>query len=66
MVGIEFDCDVTALKQAALDAGLIINVTRSTIIRLLPPLIIEASEVDQIVETLHRLIEAHFAVSQSA
>ena len=66
MVGIEFDCDVTALKQAALDAGLIINVTRSTIIRLLPPLIIEASEVDQIVETLHRLVEAHFAVSQSA
>jgi len=66
MVGIEFDCDVTALKQAALEAGLIINVTRSTIIRLLPPLIIEAREVDQIVDTLHRLVEAHFAISQSA
>ncbi len=66
MVGIEFDCDVTALKEAALDAGVIINVTRSRIVRLLPPLIIEPTEVDQIVDTLHHLVESHFGVRHSA
>ncbi|HEY7905894.1 MAG TPA: aspartate aminotransferase family protein [Wenzhouxiangella sp.] len=66
MVGVEFDCDVTALKQAALDAGVIINVTRSRIVRLLPPLIIEPQEVDQIIDIIHRLVETHFGVRQSA
>jgi len=66
MVGIEFDLEVAPLKQKALEAGLIINVTRGCIIRLLPPLIIEAPEVHQIADTLIRLITDHFAMHQSA
>ena len=66
MVGIEFDQEVADLKQMALDAGLIINVTRSRIIRLLPPLIIAEQEIDQIADTLLGLIRQYFATRQSA
>ena len=59
MVGIELRTPCGALMQAALEHGLLINVTAGNVIRLLPPLIIGAKEVDQIVATLGELIDAH-------
>lgn len=59
MVGIELRTPCGALMQAALERGLLINVTAGNVIRLLPPLIIGAKEVDQIVATLGELIDAH-------
>lgn len=56
MVGVELDRPCGDLVGQALNAGLLINVTSERVIRLLPPLIIQASEVDQIVATLNTLI----------
>ncbi|HMV72080.1 MAG TPA: aspartate aminotransferase family protein [Pseudomonadales bacterium] len=58
MVGIELREPCTELMSAALARGLLINVTADSVIRLLPPLIIGAAEIDQIVATLGELIEA--------
>jgi acetylornithine/N-succinyldiaminopimelate aminotransferase len=58
MLGIELDAPCGALVAQALDAGLLINVTRERVIRLLPPLILRTEEADQIVAILVPLIKA--------
>jgi acetylornithine aminotransferase len=59
MIGIELDRDCTSLVSAALDAGLLINVTSSCVIRLLPPLIIQEEHIEFLVTQLSQLIH-HF------
>jgi len=56
MIGIELDRPCGELVRQALDAGLLINVTHDTVIRMLPPLILNAKEADIIVERLAPLI----------
>ena len=58
MIGIEMGQDVNHLKTDALEQGLLLNVTRNNVIRLLPPLIIDEAQTDQIVDTVCRLIES--------
>ncbi len=57
MVGIELLEPCTELVPQALEKGLLINVTAERVIRLLPPLVIEATEIDRIVDTLAALIK---------
>jgi len=57
MVGIELDRPCGALVGRALDAGLLINVTAERVIRLLPPLIIDRAQIDELVATLTGLIQ---------
>ncbi|BCU06227.1 acetylornithine aminotransferase [Allochromatium tepidum] len=57
MVGIELDRPCGALVGQALDAGLLINVTAERVIRLLPPLIIDRAQVDELVGALTGLIQ---------
>jgi acetylornithine aminotransferase len=57
MIGIELDRDVNQFKQAALERGLLLNVTQNKVIRLLPPLIIDADQAQQIVDGVCTLIE---------
>ena len=66
MVGIETREPCGHLVQAALERGLLINVTADSVIRLLPPLVIGAAEVDQIVDTLAALLAAEEGGAQSA
>jgi acetylornithine aminotransferase len=47
----------------ALEAGLLINVTRDRVVRLLPPLILTTQEADEIVKILAPLIKAFNAES---
>ncbi|MGY6588565.1 MAG: acetylornithine/succinylornithine family transaminase [Wenzhouxiangella sp.] len=63
MVGIEFDQPVAQMKDAAMASGLIINVTRGNVIRLLPPLIIDNDQLEQIVQTLDKVIRAELPVT---
>ncbi|WAI82508.1 MULTISPECIES: aspartate aminotransferase family protein [Achromobacter] len=65
MLGIELarPCGVLALR--AMEAGLLINVTRDRVVRLLPPLILNKQEADQIVATLVPLIQ-HFLAEHSS
>ena len=66
MVGIELREPCAHLVQEALEQGLLINVTADNVIRLLPPLVIQAAEVDQIIDTLAALIAAQAGGAQSA
>jgi acetylornithine/N-succinyldiaminopimelate aminotransferase len=57
MIGIELSQDANHLKQQALERGLLLNVTRDKIIRLLPPLIIDSSQAELIVDVVCSLVE---------
>ncbi|HEA26684.1 MAG TPA: aminotransferase class III-fold pyridoxal phosphate-dependent enzyme, partial [Ectothiorhodospiraceae bacterium] len=56
MIGIELDRPCGELVKMALDAGLIINVTATSVVRLLPPLITDDAEAEQIVQKVTQLI----------
>lgn len=58
MVGIELDRPCGALVAQALEQGLLINVTNDTVIRLLPPLILDQDQTDQVIALLAPLVRA--------
>ncbi|MDY4302242.1 aspartate aminotransferase family protein [Pseudomonas salmasensis] len=58
MIGIELASPCRDLAQrAAQEHGLLINVTRGKIIRLLPPLTLQGKEVEMIVRAITRLLD---------
>jgi acetylornithine/N-succinyldiaminopimelate aminotransferase len=57
MIGIELNRPCKSLFKTAMDAGLIINVTADSVIRLLPPMIMSDCEADQLVAILAPLIK---------
>ena len=59
MIGIELNRPCAELVKRALDAGLLINVTRDKVVRLLPPLVISQAEADELVDGVVGLIK-HF------
>jgi len=61
MLGIELARPCGVLAARALDAGLLINVTRERVVRLLPPLILSRQDADQIVQILVPLIRQFLA-----
>jgi acetylornithine aminotransferase len=63
MLGIELDRPCGVLVQRCLDAGLVLNVTADTVIRLLPPLIFTREHVDHLVERLAPLVRTHLATA---
>jgi acetylornithine aminotransferase len=56
MMGIMLDRPCGALVAQALEAGLVLNVTADTVVRLLPPLIFTDENADHLVATLLPLI----------
>ncbi len=56
MIGIELTQPCTELVNLARDRGLLINVTAGNTIRLLPPLIIDQKQAQQIIDTVTTLI----------
>jgi acetylornithine/N-succinyldiaminopimelate aminotransferase len=65
MMGIELDRPCEEVVAMALAAGLLTNVTQSNVIRLLPPLIINATEAREIVNRLAPVIKAFLARPQA-
>ena len=61
MIGIELDRPCGDLAKQALEERLLINVTQDRVIRLLPPLVINAREADEIVARLAPLVRAFLA-----
>ncbi len=61
MIGIELDRPCGALLGRAAEAGLMISVTADRVIRLLPPLILNAEEARQIAAILCPLVKAFLA-----
>ncbi|MGZ8254987.1 MAG: aminotransferase class III-fold pyridoxal phosphate-dependent enzyme, partial [Burkholderiaceae bacterium] len=66
MIGVELDRPCGELVKAALDAGLLINVTHDNVIRLLPPLVLSRAEADLIVERLAPLVTRFLAAPAKA
>lgn len=56
MLAIALDRSAIPIRDAALAEGVLINVTHESIIRLLPPLILNQAEAQKLVETVTRLI----------
>jgi acetylornithine aminotransferase len=46
-----------ALVQTGLERGLLINVTADTVLRLLPPLIMQPAEAQQLLQGVCELVE---------
>jgi acetylornithine aminotransferase len=59
MIGIELNREADHLKELALQQSLLMNVTRSKIIRLLPPLVIDEEQAEAIVSVVSGLVEGH-------
>ena len=58
MIGVELARPCGELVKAALEAGLVINVTADNVIRLLPPLVMNEAEGREVVERLQPLVRA--------
>jgi predicted acetylornithine/succinylornithine family transaminase len=65
MWGLELDRPAAPAVEAALQRGLLINRTSDTVIRLLPPYIITAAEIDEGVALLDAALGAAFGGPQS-
>jgi acetylornithine/N-succinyldiaminopimelate aminotransferase len=66
MIGVELDRPCGELVTLALEARLLINVTQDCVIRLLPPLIIQAREADEIVARLAPCVRQFAASARRA
>lgn len=60
MIGIELKKPCTDLVIKALDKGLVMNVTKEKVIRLLPPLICQEKDVLMIVDIVENLIRENY------
>ncbi|MEN9891416.1 MAG: acetylornithine aminotransferase ArgD [Pseudomonadota bacterium] len=61
MIGVELDRPCGVLLTRAADAGLLISVTADSVVRLLPPLVISAAEVDELLSILLPLMRDFLA-----
>lgn len=59
MIGVELDRPCGELVGIARDAGVLINVTADKVIRLVPPLIYGATEVDALVDAVSGIVRNH-------
>jgi acetylornithine/N-succinyldiaminopimelate aminotransferase len=66
MIGVELDRPCGDITRRALEAGLVVNVTADTVIRLLPPLVIRREEAEQVVSMLAPIVKAFLAESKAA
>jgi len=57
MIGIELDRPCGDIVMRALDAGLLINVTRDRVVRLLPPLVMTTAEADLLIAGVAPIIK---------
>jgi acetylornithine/succinyldiaminopimelate/putrescine aminotransferase len=58
MRGLELTIDAAPVVNAALAAGLIVNRTAERVVRLLPPLTVSATEVEEAVGILDSVLTA--------
>jgi len=61
LLGIELQLPCAELVQRALDRGLLINVAQGNVVRLLPPLIIDREQAEQIADAVAELIREFLA-----
>lgn len=57
LLGMELSTDGLSLVQACLDRGFVINCVQGNILRFVPPLIIQKSEIDRLIDCLDQVLE---------
>jgi len=57
MIGIELESEANHLKIQAMENSVLLNITQDRVIRLLPPLIIDTEQADEIIDVVCSLIE---------
>ena len=57
MIGIELVDECTKLSEVFLNHGLVVNITKEKIIRMLPPLIINKNHVDDIIDIIEKVLD---------
>jgi acetylornithine/succinyldiaminopimelate/putrescine aminotransferase len=62
--GLDLDRPALPVVDAALQRGLLVNRTSDTVVRLLPPYIITAEEIDEAIGLLDAALHAAFGGSQ--
>ncbi len=65
MVGIELDRPCGDVVERGLDAGLLINVTADTVVRLLPPLNMKDAEVQLLIDGVSSVIRTFLTTSKA-
>ncbi|HSO05763.1 MAG TPA: acetylornithine transaminase [Pelomicrobium sp.] len=63
MIGVELDRPCAPLVREALERGVLINVTADNVVRLLPPLLIAADQVQLLVDTVAGLVQGFLSAS---
>jgi len=61
MIGVELDRPCSDIVTMALEAGLVLNVTADSVVRLLPPLVMSEAEGRQLVDILVPVIKSFLA-----
>ncbi len=61
MIGVELNKPCAELVKRGLEQGLLINVTADSVVRLLPPLVMNRDEASQLIEMLSKLIKEFLA-----
>lgn len=64
MIGIELDRPCSDLVERGLEAGLLINVTADTVVRLLPPLNMKDAEVQLLIDGVGSVIRSFLTTSR--
>ena len=57
MIGLELDMEGGLIVQKAIEEGVLINCTAGTILRFLPPLILEEKDIQKTVEVLDKIFQ---------
>ncbi len=57
MVGVDFDTDISSFPVDGLGKGILLNVIKGRILRLVPPLIISSREIDQAIEMIDDILK---------
>jgi acetylornithine aminotransferase len=66
MLAVELDRPCKDIMKLCLDAGLLVNVTADTVIRLLPPLILSDTQADEIVAIVGRVVRGFLSTEAVA
>ena len=57
MIGMELEVPGAKLVEKCLEKGLVINCTHDTVLRFVPPLIVEEKEIDQAIRILDEVLK---------
>ena len=66
MIGVELDRPCGDIVKTALERGLVVNVTADNVIRILPPLVMNADEGRQVVERLAPIVREFLGATAQA